>query len=395
MQDEITDARRKKRRKYKLKRLLRFTFALALVLIAVILVNTVTVTTFNDIKDGLTTFFTFSGGYPAELGKSSPTQVAQMSRAYAVVTENEFIIKSQSGKNLFYENHGFVSPYIAASGNRAVLYNRESKDVRVYNRTGPVAELKTDFSIVDLDISSNGVLGVLTQSDRYMSELAIYQNGKYEKVMTWKGAAGFPISTSMSDNGSSAAVASVIARNGKIYTTITSIDVARQSQRYETEISGLCVKLICENDGSVTMITDESAVRVVTDGTVKNTYTFGDVPLLFFAKDKGNKIALGFGDNSRPAINSVLILNSNLEVTVTIENCGIIKDIYLSSNRLYILGNKFVTAYSMAGEAVKTYDADPRALNLVEFSSIMEILPDRVQKLDEHKSEENNDVADT
>ncbi len=396
MQDEIAAARRKKRRRYHVRRLVRFVLALVVLLVAVILANTFTATTWKDMKDGVQTFFTWGGGYPASLGEKVPTQVKQMNRAFAFVTESEFIIKSKSGADLLKEKHGFVSPVIAASGNRAVLFNRGSRDVRVYNRTALVAELKADYAIVDADMSANGVLVVLTKSDRFMSQLSAYPNGKYEKVMSWKGASGFPLSCAVSEDGTSAAVASITTRDGKMYTIITSLDLTRQTERYEfNEIEGLCAGIFCESDGAVTVITDVQAVRLGADGTVKSTYAYGVAPLLYISRDKGSRFALGFGDNSRAAINSVVILGRTLEEVSTIEGCGIIKDMYMSSNRLYILGNQTVSAYALSGTLYKVYDADPRAIGLIEFNNPIQILPDQAQQLTVHKLEEENDVADS
>ncbi len=396
MQDEIAAARRKKRRRYHLRRLARFTLALVVVLIAVVLVNTVTMTTWRDLKDSVKTFFTWTGGYPAELGESTPTQVVQMSRAYAVVTDEELIIKSQTGADLLRERHGFVSPGVTASGNRAVLFNRGSRDIRVYNRIALIAELRADNAIVDAAVSANGVLVVLSESDRYMSQLSVYPNGKYEKSMTWRGASGFPICCAVSENGGSAAVASVLTENGSLKTIVTSIDTNRQTERFETAgVGGLVAGLFCENDGSVTLITDEGAARISASGEMRESYSFGASQLLYVARDKGSRIALGFGDNSRPAINSVVILDRSLKEVSLIADCGIIKDMYMSANRLYILGSQTVKAYSLSGELQRVYDADPRAIGLVEFSNAIEILPDRAQQLELHKQEEENDVADS
>ena len=116
---------------------------------------------------------------------------------------------------------------------------------------------------------------------------------------------------------------------------------------------------------------------------------------LFVARDEGNRIALGFGDNSRADINSIAILDRSLKEVSVIAQCGIIKDIYLASNKVFVLGSQTVGEYSLSGKLQKVYDADPRANGLVEFNRAIEILPDRAQRLEVHKTEEENDVADS
>lgn len=381
MQDEIAVARRRKRRKIKWKRFLKFIAALVVLTVAILIAANTNATTLSDTKDFFKTVFAWSGAYPAELGSSAPSEVEQMSMAYAVVTENEFMVMAQGGKRLMTEKHGFVSPYVTAAGNRAVLFNRASRDLRVYNRTALLAEVRTEYAIVDVAVSDNGNLAVLTESDLYMCELAIYTNGKYEWKMTWKGAQGFPYAVAISPDGSRAAAATVDLKNGEIVTYITVIDIAKETERYVCEVPGLCVQLWCDSDGAATAVTDSSAVAVSSGGEIRYSYDFDGRQLISVARDEGSKLALGFGDNSRATVNEAVILGRNLAESAVIENCGKIKDMYLASNRLYILGDARVTAYNVNGTVNKILEADPDAVKLVEFASIIEILPDRADRL--------------
>ncbi len=389
MQDEIAVARRRKRRKIKLKRFAKFLLALLVLTAAVLLAANTNATTLADGRDFFKTVFAWSGAYPVELGSSAPSQVAQLSMAYAVVTENEFMIFAQGGKKLLSENHGFVAPYVTAAGNRAVLFNRESRDLRVYNRTEQIAQLRTDYAIVDAAVSDNGNLAVLTGSERYMCELAIYTNGKYAWKMTWQGAQGFPYATAISSDGSRAAVATVDLKNGEIVTFITVIDIAKEAERYVCELPGLCVRLWCDSDGSATVVTDADVKVISASGEVRYSYAFAGRQLISVARDEGNKLALGFGDNRRATINEAVILGRNLSESARIQSCGKIKDMYLASSRLYILGDARVTVYNANGSVSKILEADPNAVKLVEFASIIEILPDRADRLTTEIEEES------
>lgn len=393
MQDEITAARRKKRRKIKARRLGRFLAAMAVLCVCALLLSTVNAATFKDAGDFFRTVFAFGGSYPCALGSSSPIQAEQMSMAYAVVTQDEFLVVSQGGKVLLDEEHGFVEPALTASGNRAVLYNRESRDVRVYNRSAKVAELKTDFSIVDCALAGNGDLAVLTGSDLYTCQMTVYKNGKYGAAMTWKGASGFPLRAAMSDNGGHAAVATLDTENGSIKSTITSINIGKEKEGWSTAVDGIVLKMLCGSDGSVTAVSDTGAYHLTSAGEVKYTYSYAGTPLVSVACDTGSRIALGFGDNSRSAVNRIVLLGSRLTESAVIEDCGEIKDMYLASSRLYLLGSDAVTVCGMNGNVTKLLSADPRAMKIVAFASIIEILPDRADRLTETVKEESDGTA--
>lgn len=375
MDDEITRARKKKRRRYNAKRTLRFIFALLAVLIALVLVSSFSKTTVRDVGDWFKTAFSLSGGYPAALGSSAVLQTQEMSLSCAFLTDGELIVLSRNGERLLSDEHGFVAPFIVARSNRVMLCNRGSRDVRVYNRTGLLSELKTDNRIIDAAVSDTGDFIALTESDRYMCELALYKNGSYENTMTWKGAEGFPALCAISSGGSCAVAATVSLGSDGVYTIFTVIDLASEKEKYSVRSLGLTVRAFVDDDGSLLSVTDTEAVRFSSSGEISNIYDYGGKPLIFVARDKGTRTALAFGDNKSSTVNSVTVLSASAKPEGDIIGCGLIKDIYVSNDRIYILGDGTMTVYASSGEQIKVYTSDTKALKITEFSSIIEVLP--------------------
>lgn len=384
--DEITAARKRKRRKYNMKRTARFLAALLLMLIAVVAANTFTSTTFRDIGDFFSATFSASGGWPAALGESEPLQSERLTSAFAVVTSDELVVISRSGARLLDKTHGFVAPFIAASDNRIALCNRGSRDVRVYNRSRELASFSADGAIIDAALSGDGTLALLTESERYTCELSIYQNGLYERSMTWKGASGFPLLAALSPNGERAAAVRVSVAGGSLGSTVTVIDARREKELYSVSVEGTVLKLILGNDGGFCAVSDTQAVRVSSSGETTASYGYGGKPLLASSED-GNRLALVFGDNSRPAVNTCAVLDRNLAETSLITDCGIVNALDVSGDRLFVLGRGQLAVYSASGELIKVYNTDIKAQNIVEFSSIIEILPDRAQRAEERELE--------
>lgn len=385
--DEITVARKRKRRKYNLKRTARFLAALLLVLVAIVAANTFTSTTFKDIGDFFAATFSASDGWPAALGESEPLQSERLTSAFAVVTSDDLVVISRSGARLLDKTHGFVSPFIAAAGNRIALCNRGSRDVRVYNRSSELVAFSAEGAIIDAALSSDGTLALLTESERYTCELSIYQNGLYERSMTWKGANGFPLLAALSPNGERAAAVTVSVAGGSLGSTVTVIDARREKELYSASVEGTVLRLILSNDGGFCAVTDTQTVRVSAGGETTASYDYGGRPLLASSAD-GSRLALVFGDNSRPAVNTCAVLDRNLTETSVITGCGIANALEVSGDRLYLLGRGRLNVYSASGELIKVYNTDIKAQNIVEFSSIIEILPDRAKRAEERELEE-------
>ncbi len=380
MEDEITKARKERIKKVRRRRTGWFLAALVLILIAVVLANTITKTTFKDIGDFFSTVFCASKSYPVEMSESHPLQVEQLSLSYAVLTEKELLVYSNRGGLLESVEHGYVSPLITASGNRIAVFNSGGKEINVYNRTRSIAAVKTENTIVAADLSDYGTLAVLTTGERYLSQLEVFKNGKYEKLMTWYGSKGFPLCVEMQDMGDKAAVASLGSTNGELITTVTAIDVGAAKELFVCDVKGLAVKLWYDSNGYITVVTDEQTVVITAKGEIKETHTYGDSPLLFATRDEGRNVALCFGDNHRPAINTLMVFGGALDEKFTAQSVGEVRDVYINGSGVYILGDGRVTRYGMSGEVVSTYAADGEALRLVVCGRILSVLPDRIEK---------------
>ncbi|MEG2083438.1 MAG: DUF5711 family protein [Oscillospiraceae bacterium] len=393
MNDEITEARKKKRRRYNLKRTSRFVGALALIVVAVIAVNTFTSTTLKDVGDFFSATFS-GGGWPSEMGEGAPLQTERLSSAFASVSDNELVVVSRRGAKLQEVDHGFVSPFIAAAGNRIALCNRGSRDIKIFNRTSELVALSTNDAIIDAAMSDNGELALLTESERYMCELTAYGNGEYKSMMSWNGANGFPLLAAISTKGHCMAAVTLSISSGTLSSQITVIDIAGEKELAVTNFDGIVVDLILEDNGSFTAITGEDVFKVSPDGETKSSYSFSGRPLLAVAHDSGSRLALGFGDNRRPAINSAVILDRSLKQCGEVLSCGRINDLCMSGDRLYLLSDGKLLMCAANGGVIKVYKSDIKALNIVEFSSIIEVLPDRAQRLTEtiEPPKEDSDV---
>lgn len=377
--DEITAARRKKRRKYNIKRTSRFIAALALLLAAAVAASSFTAATLADIGDFFTTTFAATDGWPVKLGDSEPLQTERLTSAFAVITDSELVVVSRRGARIMDAGHGFISPFIAAEGNRIALCNRGSRDVRVFNRSRELAAFSAEGAIIDAAIASDGTLALLTDSERYTCELSVYKNGLYERAMTWKGAHGFPLLAEISPDGSRAAVVTVSAADGALGSAVTVIDVARERELFSASVDGTILRLILSNDGGFTALTQERAALVNSSGETAEEYSFGGRPLLALAASSG-RLALAFGDNGRAAVNSCALLDRGLNELAVIGGCGAVRSLSMSGERVCVLGLGTLTVYNTEGEVIKIYNTDTKAQNIVEFSSIIEILPDCAQK---------------
>lgn len=385
MKDEISAARRKKRRRYNLRRFFWFIVVVVLIIVSVSVANSVTKTTFLDIGDFFTVLFK-GGNYPVSLGSSIPIQASKMSMSYAVLTKNELMTYSSGGGQLLNVAHSLPAPCISTSNSRVVLYSPGSRDIYVYNRSSLLAELRADYAVVDADVANGGTLALLTQSERYACQLDIYKGGSYEKLMTWYGASGFPLSAVIRPDGRTVAAARVVASGGGIATVIAVIDINGKAELYECIIPELVNYMFFDGDALIA-VTDREAFRIDRSGQLQQKYDFGHMPVLSIVRDNG-PVAVALGDNSRPAVNAVVVLDKNLGEQCYIKDCGAVRDMYITGNRLYILGDRVISEYNLRGELLRRYETDTDTVMVLNINGIVAILPDSAKRINTYIREE-------
>lgn len=385
MKDEISAARRKKRRRYNLRRLLWLVVVVVLVIVSISVAQGITRTTFLDIGDFFSVLFK-SGSYPVQLGSGAPLQAERMSMAYVVLTKNELMTYSSSGGQLLSAPHTHTAPCIAASSTRVVLYSVGSRDVTVYNRTEQLAEIQSENTVVSAGVANNGTVVLLTQSERYACQLDVYKSGGYTRTMVWYGEKGFPMHAVIRPDGRLAAAARVRASGGAVATVVAVIDLKDGRELYECEVPDLATDLYFDGE-ALLIVTDRGVLRVGADGAVAAQVDFGMVPLLSVARANG-PVAVALGDNNRADINTVVVLDKNLNEQCRIEDCGVVRDMYVTGNRLYILGDRVISEYNLRGKLLRRYETDTDTVMVIDINGIVAIQPDSAKRVNTYIREE-------
>jgi len=262
-----------------------------------------------------------------------------------------------------------------------------SRDISVWNRSQNVISFKTDYAIIDGRVSQEGTVVLLTRSERYNCQMEVYRNGKYERALTWYASRGFPGRVCVSDNGSLAAVARIVTEGGELTTLLTVIDLTAKAEKYEIEFPGITVDCFF-SDRQLIAVTDTACYLVDEKGEVGPVYAFSDAPLIEIAHDEGQNLALAFGDNNQPAVNRIVILTRQLAERAVIEGCGTVTDMYLTSDRLYLLTERRIVEYTAAGKENRVYEVPWNTFAVLHLDGIIAVLPDRISRITRPMSEE-------
>ncbi|MCL2539275.1 MAG: DUF5711 family protein [Oscillospiraceae bacterium] len=377
--DEVTAARRKRRRKYHLRRLYFAVATLATVFVIAVVAGGINVFTFRGIGDYLSVAFAKDEGYPVMLESAKPLKLLPMKRALAVLTERELLVKGNRGAELLRIGHNYSSPAMRSTGNRILLFDSGNYVFSVYNRTSRLSNGESEYPIISGDIASDGTAVILTRGERTVSQLRVLSGRNYSTLFSWQGAKGFPYGCGISENAKQAYISALTAVRGGVDTIFTAVDIAKKEQRAEIQIPGIVIR-VYESASKYIVLTDKGAFLINDKFEMEASYQFSRMPVIGVSKE-GGLLAVAFGDNQQPDINYVVILTEKLAPVKTVEGVGPVDDMYMATDKLYLLSAGNIHVLLPDGERIGTYETELRAGRVFLMNSrVYVLLPDRIDQ---------------
>ncbi|MBP0968597.1 MAG: hypothetical protein J5744_00470 [Oscillospiraceae bacterium] len=387
MDNEISRARKAKRRKIRRKRALAALLVVFLIFAVMTAISISSTVLSYDIRDFFSSLVTF-GSFPVETDNGIINEISVSARSMFLLSDTALKVVSGAGAELLEYSHGLSNPGLAVSGSRAAVYSRGGKSFKLFNRTMMLYSGTLQNTIISAAVTQSGKSAFLTSSDVYTCELTVF-NRNCEKTFTWYGSDGFPVGVYASSYGNDVLVLCVKSRDGVLYTSVTRIDLNSRKEKESFEVKGLAVKAFPESDSAV-IVMDDRCIRCTADGTQEASFSFEGRTVLDVFNDPGRDIVIAFGDNKRSEINSVTVLTRKLSVTGTIDYRDQIEDLWVSSDRVFILTRGTVSSYAHSGILQEIYHCDFSSYSIVYFGGVITLEPKYLIKL----SRENREVIE-
>lgn len=216
---------------------------------------------------------------------------------------------SPSGKIRLEDSNIYISPKIISSGKYCIVYSPGAYNLSVYNTITRVYDFEFDYPIVDVSVSDNGDIAVMSSSREYRTAVYLY-NSDFSLVATYN-MKNYPSSVALSSNGENIYICVFSSVSGDYLTQIT---VYKKNQkeayaRYEKR-SVLPYQIISSKNGSVSLVSDTEItvfnselaaedVIELTEGISK--YTVTDNGFSLFTKEREPRV-LSFDDNMDPSV---------------------------------------------------------------------------------------------
>jgi len=282
-----------------------------------------------------------SGEYPAVLTGTNVLSFQTVDEKIFALTNSHLCGYDFSGKNFLQLQHNFSNPILDVSEERTLIYNRESNKFIIANNSGSVFEQSLEQSVYCADISYNGSVAFACDSTSYSAGIFVFDKNM-KQFYTWYLADGLVSDITVSDDGEYIALAVLKVKNGVFSSEIYCLDTAEKEPIFVKELSDETVLKIESVSSSAFVYVSDKKVSFVEweTGEIINKNNFNAPSYLTNASDY--YIAL-FGEANH---SDIVLFNSEGEIEHQFEYNGIIDDISIFDETVYVLSGNKITYYN-------------------------------------------------
>ena len=305
---------------------------------------------------------------PVEMNGESVKQTFYCGETIGVLSDVTVCLYAENGKQLLSIQHGMVDPVVKTSGRRFLIYDHSGTKLIVRTRDAVLFEKEFDYSIISADLSEDGWLSVVTNAQRYASQLHIWDSTYENEIFTWSSAEEYIVCAAADPDTKVVAAASLSADPyGDIVTNIHTFFIESGNQIVSHQLKGQAIIDLKFNDkGEIKVICDSMAVLLdKTCRTIGSVY-YSEPPVSVINIAGSPSAALVFDDFAKTRTTALMFPGENFgeAKNVSLKGKYICSDGNGARMAVYCSGTASVFDYSGKRTAELTSEQDALKLQL-------------------------------
>lgn len=202
------------------------------------------------------------GGFPVDLPGSTDYVLDELGDNFCLLTDTYFYTYNPDGAMISNVQHGMQSAELSSNSRRALLYDRNGRDLKLYNRTGEIYSTATEDTIDFAQISHGERCAVVTKSSKYSNCLFVF-NGEGQQIFRWASPLYLIDRVEFSNDDNSIFAAVCGADNGELEYRLLRFDLDNSDGTvWETYVGKHMVFSLEQTDGGVFAVTAGGACIV-------------------------------------------------------------------------------------------------------------------------------------
>lgn len=360
MKERVLDtAHLEKIRHKKRMKKLRVAVVLCLLLVVILVwltgIGSLYVTRVSEALETLELRMRTGNGFPVALVMDPDVRGEAMTAASVLMDDREVYVYSDTGSALRSFQHGYARPGLVVGKTRFCVFNQGGRELRVEGRSRSYGTLTTENAIQFAAMSPDGTFAVVTQSDSYQAQMAVY-NDAMDEMFSWYCAEEYPVTASFSENGKQVAVGCLYSGGGMLHAKLYLVD-AEGEHASVTRENSVILAVQYRSKTEVLVVYDDAVVLYAAEDLEQlASYSLND-GLLCCDLQGEDAILLVQGDTSRGSGVTLTILSDDLTLIRSVTVGETVEQCVLRGRTACLVGNGRLLCYTLDITETKEHPA--------------------------------------
>ncbi len=231
----------------------------------------------------------------------------------AVVSRSNVSAFTATGRRTLNNNDSYSNPFAISSDKYLLVYDMGEGNLSIYNSFAKIYSEKLNYPVTSACFSKEGSFAVLTRSEKYESEIIVYDKNFRKLINYRKGS--FAIDVSLSEDGERLGAVYCDTDNGIVCTKVMFYDLRKQEKIEEYSYVGE-FPLSCSflSGGGFAAITDGSIKifdKALKEKGESDGYSSGEVSAVWSDYEYA---AVAFNDGVLSDVNEIFVFDKRGEL---------------------------------------------------------------------------------
>ena len=318
--------------------------------------------------NGVYKMFKHGSGYPISLNATTIRGKSKMGNEFLILDNDIVYIFNKFGYKMLYKKHNINNPRVVTNKNKAVIFEHLGKNYQVYSKTSKLFESTLDNIIYNVSLSKDGKIGLIKDSNRYVSSLEILGND-YNPVFKWNSADKYMTAMEFSNNGSNFVVCSIDVDGANYVSTLDFFNIHKDKKIAEIKLNDDVIISVKYKNVYVYAVGEKNTYIISNKAEIVQKYNYKSKFLKAYYNKLENNIILIFDSYSKVGNNQIIVLDDKLEEKGKKNITGKVIDITEDNSKLHILTDNSLITFRLNLDFVKNSQVDSMATDVISVNN--------------------------
>ncbi len=389
MPNNQRENRRKSKKEYNAAKTRRIIWIIIAVVSVALIIMKVVEVDFNSVKRRFVddngsisiNLDTDVSAYPYQLDSSSNTKMYYQNDKLSVLTSVSCTVLNPKDASVIRSfNHGYSNPFMRNSGNYICTFDQGGRKLRLDSLREGVYEQETEGAVLTADVSASGTVIYAERSEKEKSRLTVI-NRSLNKLLELNVNDGYIVNVAIDKSGKKCAYAAVNTDNGRLVTTVNTINAGDKKVRASFPYEGSNILDLSYCEGDLYIVGDDFVNTVTSQKRKHEALKQGEANTVCFSYTKDGELIYVYSDYSSANENHLLEITVGGRTRKKIELNQRPKAVTSVSNEICVLNSDRVKIYSLtSGDEKESYRCDSSVNEAYKLST--KVFVSRSQQID-------------